>query len=171
MAEFAAGAGGFTVEMEVGVGDGENFGGFREVADEIEHGAVAGGCGGAEREAEDGAQMILKLAGDGAFDGPVAGIVDARSHFVNEKFPLVLKEFKGEDADVFQGFEDAGSGPFGGTLDAGLKTRGGRERQAEDAVAVMIFHERGDSGFAIAGSDREDGEFASVRGKTLQVMD
>src|SRR5882762_5415098 len=168
MAEFAPGAGGFAVEVEVGVGDGENFGGFREVADEIEHGAVAGGCGGAKREAEDGAEMILKLAGDGAFDGPVAGIVDARSHFVNEKFSLVFKEFKGEDADVFQGFEDAVGGPFGGTLDAGLKTRGGRERQAEDAVAVMIFHQRVDSGFAIAGADREDGEFTSEQHETLE---
>ena len=32
VAEFAAGAGGFAVEMEVGVGDGEDFGGVGEVA-------------------------------------------------------------------------------------------------------------------------------------------
>src|SRR5258708_26042375 len=155
MAEFAAGAGGSGVEGEVGVGDGENFGGFREVADEIEHGAVAGGCGGAKREAEDGAEMILKLAGDGAFDGPVAGIVDARSHFVNEKFSLVFKEFKGEDADVFQGFEDAGGGPFGGTLDVGLRTGGGRERQGAGGVAAVVFHERGERWLPMYGARRE----------------
>src|SRR6267142_4682415 len=51
VAEFAAGAGRFTVEVEVGVGDGENFGGFGDVADQIEHGTVAGGSRGAEREA------------------------------------------------------------------------------------------------------------------------
>src|SRR6266403_52655 len=99
MAEFAAGARGFAVEMEVRIGDGENFGGFGEVADEIEHGAVAGGSRGAEREAEDGAEMILKLAGDGAFDGPVAGIVDARGHFVGEELAFALEKFDGEDAD------------------------------------------------------------------------
>jgi hypothetical protein len=31
--QFAAGAGGFAIEMEVGVGDGEDFGGFWEFAD------------------------------------------------------------------------------------------------------------------------------------------
>src|SRR3981189_3393415 len=45
-AGFAPGAGGFSVEVEVGVGDSEDFGGFWEVADEIEHGAVASGSGG-----------------------------------------------------------------------------------------------------------------------------
>jgi len=33
VAEFAAGAGGFSVEVEVRVGDGEDFGGIGEVAD------------------------------------------------------------------------------------------------------------------------------------------
>src|SRR5712671_5814962 len=121
MAEFAAGAGGFAVEVEVGVGDGEDFGGFGEVADEIEHGAVAGEPCRAEREAEDGAEMVLKLAGDGAFDGPVSGIVDARGHFVGEKFSLVLKKFKGEYADVFQGFKDTACSVLRGALDGGFK--------------------------------------------------
>jgi hypothetical protein len=33
VAEFAAGAGRFSIEMEVGVGDGEDIGGFGEFAD------------------------------------------------------------------------------------------------------------------------------------------
>ena len=33
MTEFAAGAGRLAVEVEVGVGDGEDFGGFGELAD------------------------------------------------------------------------------------------------------------------------------------------
>ena len=102
MAEFAARAGGLAVEMEMGVRDREDFGGFGEIAYEIEHGAVAGEPGGAEREAEDGAEMVLELAGDSAFDGPVSGIVDPRSHFVGEQFALVFEEFDGEDADVFE---------------------------------------------------------------------
>jgi hypothetical protein len=42
VAEFAAGAGGLSVEVEVGVGDGEDFCGFGEFPDEIEHGGMAG---------------------------------------------------------------------------------------------------------------------------------
>ena len=101
VAQFAAGARGFSVEMEVRVGDGEDFRRIGEFADEIEHRAVAGRSRGAEREAEDGAEMILKLACDGTFDGPVAGIVDARSHFIGEELALVFEKFDGEDADVF----------------------------------------------------------------------
>src|SRR5712692_2006879 len=112
--------------------------------------------------------MVLELAGDGAFDGPVAGIVDARSHFVDEKLSLMFKEFKGEDADVFQRFENAVGGSFGGALNSGIEARGGREREAEDAAAMVIFHERVDGGFSIAGADGEDGEFTSEGDKTLK---
>src|SRR6266481_6151736 len=161
VAQFAAGGGGFAVEVEVGIGDGEDFGRFGEVADEIEHGAVAGRAGRAEREAEDGAEMILKLAGDGAFDGPVAGIVDAGGHFVGEKLAMVFEKFDGEDADVFQGFENAVGRSFRVALDRRLEARGRCERETEDAVAMVVFHERVDGGFAVAGADGEDGEFAS----------
>ena len=168
MAEFAAGAGGFAVEMEVGVGDGEDFGGVGEVADEVEHGAVAGEPCRAEREAEDGPEMVLKLAGDGAFDGPVAGIVDARGHFVGEKFALVLKKFKGKHAHVLEGFENAVGGTFRRALDGRLKARSGGERQPEDAAAMVVFHERVNGRFAVAGTDREDGKFASEGNETFE---
>src|SRR5712664_1705680 len=130
VAEFAAGAGGLAVEVEVSVRNGEDFRRFGEVADEIEHGAVAGGARGAEREAEDGAEMVFELAGDGAFDGPVAGIVDARSHFIGEKLAVVFKKFDGEHADVLQRFENATGGVFRGALDEGLEARGRCEREA-----------------------------------------
>src|ERR1700687_112390 len=45
VAEFAAGARFFAVEMEVGVGQGEGFARIGNIADEIEHGA-RGGSGG-----------------------------------------------------------------------------------------------------------------------------
>ena len=93
VAEFAAGARRLAVEVKVGVGDGEDFGGFGEVANEIEHGAVAGEPRGAQREAEHGTKMIFELAGDGTFDGPMARIVDPRSHFVGEKLALMLEKF------------------------------------------------------------------------------
>ena len=45
MAELAAGARRFSIQVEMSVGDGEDFRGLGEVADQIEHGAVAGGTG------------------------------------------------------------------------------------------------------------------------------
>src|SRR5882672_10065272 len=142
VAEFAAGAGGFAVEMEVGVGDGEDFGGFGEFADEIEHGGMAGESRGAEGHAENGAEMIFELAGDGAFDGPVAGIVDARGHFVGEQAAIVLEEFDGQYTDVFQGFEDVAGGVFSGALNESHKAGSGRERKTENAAAMVVFDER-----------------------------
>src|SRR5260370_1203375 len=90
---------------------------------------MAGGSRGAEREAEDGAEVVLELAGDGAFDGPVAGIVGARGHFVGEELALVFGKFDGEGADVVQGFENATGGVFRGALGGGFETGGGRERE------------------------------------------
>ena len=95
VAEFAAGAGRFAVEMQVRAGDGQDFGGGRSFADEIEHGGEAGGFGGAHRKIEDGAEMVFELAGDGAFNGPVTGIVDARGHFVGEEAALAFEKFDG----------------------------------------------------------------------------
>src|SRR6266481_9728898 len=163
VAQFAAGARGFAVEVEVGVGDGEDFGGFGEVADEIEHGAVAGGSRGAEGQAEDGAEMVFELAGDGAFDGPVAGIVDARGHFIGEELALVFEKFDGEDADIFQGFEDVAGGVFSGALNGRLEAGSGRERKTENAATRGVFDERIDGRFAVAGADGEDGKLARER--------
>src|ERR1700682_159786 len=112
--------------------------------------------------------MVLELACDGAFDSPVAGIVDARGHFVCKKRALVFEKFDGEHADILQGFENAAGGGFRDGRNGGLEARGGGEREAEDAVAVVVFHERVNGGFAIARADRKDGEFASEGDETLE---
>lgn len=108
------------------------------------------------------------MAGDGAFNRPMAGIVDARSHFVGEEIALMFKKFDGEDTNVFQRFEDAVSCALGGALDAGIEAWSGREREAEDAAAVMVFDERVDGGFSGAGTDGEDGEFAGEGNKLFE---
>ena len=59
-------------------------------------------------------------------------------------------------------------GSFRRPLDFYIEARGGRERQPEDAVAVVIFHERVDGGFAIARTDRKDRELASEGDETLE---
>ena len=79
----------------MGVADGEDFGGFGSFADEVEHRGVTDRERGAERKADDSAEMIFELACERPFDGPVAGIVDARGHFVGEEFSVLFEEFDG----------------------------------------------------------------------------
>jgi len=112
-------------------------------------------------------RWFFELAGDGAFDGPVAGIVDARGHFIGEELALMFETFDGEDADVFQRFENSVSGFF--PRRAGWRDRGagrGGEREAEGAVEVVVLDERVNGAFAIARTDRKNGEFASEGDKT-----
>src|SRR5271169_1040478 len=89
--EFAAGARRLAVEMEVSVWNGQNFGRGGSFADQIQHGGVAESSCGTEGEAAASPEVIFKLAGDRAFDGPVAGIVNARSHLVGEEFAVQLE--------------------------------------------------------------------------------
>src|SRR5256885_521886 len=96
VAQLAARTRGFSVEVQMRVGDSQDFGGFGKVADKVEHGAVASRSRGAERQSEDGAQMVLELASDGTLDSPVAGIVDARSHFIGLEFALVFEKLDGQ---------------------------------------------------------------------------
>src|SRR5438045_9161197 len=96
---------------------------------------------GAERQAGNGAKVIFKLAGDRAFDGPVAGIVDARSHFVGEETAVVLEKFNGQNADVLQRLEHAAGSVFRGALEGGIGTWSGRDGKPQDSVTVMSVHQ------------------------------
>ena len=122
----------------------------------------------AERQTHDGAQMILELTGERAFDGPVTGVVDARGHFVGEQAAVLFEKFDGEDADVLEFVENAARGFFGGALDGGIESRGGSEGEAEDAAAMVVLDQRIDGGFARAGADSEDAEFAGERNEAFE---
>src|ERR1700733_14101760 len=104
--------------------------------------------------------MIFELAGEGAFDGPVTGIVYAGGHFISEQAAVQLEKFDGEYADVLQFVEDAVDGCFRGALDGGIESRSGSKREAQDTAAMMIFDEGIDGGFAGAGADGQDAELA-----------
>ena len=62
--------------------------------------------GRAERQAEDGAQVVLELAGLGAFDRPVARVVDARRDLVREQLAVDVEQLDGEHADVVELVEE-----------------------------------------------------------------
>ena len=139
VADLAARAEGFAVNVEVGIGDSEDVGWLGQFADQVEHGGLAQSSRVAERQAGYRAEMIFKLAGDGAFDTPVAGIVDTGSHLVGEQLAVTFEEFDGEDADVIESFEDATRGGFGFALQGVGQVRSGSEGEAQDSAAMMIF--------------------------------
>src|SRR3546814_1997276 len=60
------------------------------------------GRGAAERQAGDGADVIFELARDRALDRPVAAVVDARRHFVEDGSLVGGEKFAGEDADIVE---------------------------------------------------------------------
>src|SRR5205807_8372376 len=121
------------------VGDGQNFRGLGKVANQIDHGAMAGGGGRTERKAKHGTEMVFKLARHRAFDGPVAGIVDARRHLVGEETALVLKKLDGQNTDIFERFEDAAGNVFRRALEWRGKGRGRGGGGGEKGSAVGDF--------------------------------
>ena len=104
--------------------------------------------------------MVFKLRGVGAFDGPVAGVVDARRHLVGEEMGAADEELDGEDADVFEAFEEVGEVGFGERLELGVR---GCARDAEDAVAVEVFGERIEGELADAAARGDEGDFGVER--------
>ena len=87
MAHLAAGRGlGLAVEMNQRVGAPQPVGNGKDiVADQVLHHAVGMALGIAERQAGDGADMLLELADDAGGFRPVAGIVDAWRDLVGDQ--------------------------------------------------------------------------------------
>ena len=94
------------------------------------------GRGTPERQAGNRAHVIFELAGVRAFDGPVAGIVHARRHFVGDEPAARDEEFDGEHAHVVEMFEQAARGALRLARERGIDER--RTRQAQDAFAVHV---------------------------------
>lgn len=115
--ELATRAWNLSVQVQVRIGNGQNVRRFRKIANQVDHGTVTGGFRSAERKAEDGAEMVFELAGDRPFYRPVAGIVNARRHFVSEEEAPLLEKLDGQHADVLQRLENATGNVFGGALD------------------------------------------------------
>jgi hypothetical protein len=53
--------------------------------EQVDHGRRAEQLGAAERQAGDGAQVLLELVGEAGLDGVVAGVVGARGDLVDEQ--------------------------------------------------------------------------------------
>ena len=55
-----------------------------------------------KRQVQNGSEVIFELAGLGAFDRPVAGIMHPRRELVGEQFVADNKEFDGQHTDVVE---------------------------------------------------------------------
>src|SRR5260370_19803726 len=67
-----------------------------------------------------------------------------------------------------QRVEHAARGVFGGLLDRAIQLLRRGQGQAEDSPAMVIFHERIDSGLARTPAHRKDAQFSSERNEALE---
>ena len=108
------------------------------LADEVDHDALAERVRRAEREAENGAYVVLELARDGAVDRPVARVVDARRELVREQLPIDLEQLDGEHADVAERVEELRRDLLGCALRSVSRRSAG---DCEDPAAMLVLGE------------------------------
>ena len=95
MPELAPWALPFIVEVKVSVGQFQYPFNVAVLADDINHAAQAACLNVAQSVSADRANVILELAGHGAFDAPVAGIVHSGCHFVGYQSFRCFEQFDG----------------------------------------------------------------------------
>ncbi len=120
---------------------------------------MADGSGAAQRQPENGTQMIFELAGFGALDGPVAGVVDTRCHFVGNEPPAMHEELDRQDAGVVEALKYFAQVLFGGLLQRGVAIR--RRRIAQNSLRMRI---RGDGvvpDLPLGAARPDDGDLAA----------
>src|SRR5688572_5245289 len=147
MAEFTARPFRLAVVVHVQARPGEQVASVRLAADDVDHDGVAAWRGAAERQPRDGAHVVFELAGLGALDRPVSGIVDARRHLVGDQ-PSALDEIlDAEHADVAERAHQPPVVAPGKALQP--RVRPGRAGDREDAAGVHVLGER--VGLHVAG--------------------
>src|SRR5579862_1307402 len=92
--------------------------------------------------------MVLELAGDSPFNGPMTRIMYARRHLVGDEPPPMDKQLEREHTDIMKRFEQPAQAGGG----QGRQARGAprREREAQDASGVIVTIERIDDDAAVA---------------------
>src|SRR5882762_4601227 len=133
--------------------------------DEIDHGAVPQRAGGAERQIEDGAQVILELTGGGALDGPVSGVVHARRHLIGDEPAAAHEELQRQDAGVAKMRQHAGEIARGQALPARRPER--RTGESQDSPAVDVAAQRIDRELAAHAARADDRRLAIKRDPLL----
>ena len=86
----------------------------------------------------------------------MAGVVDARGHFIGDECVALDEEFDREDADIVESFEKRAQVRFGFGLQRWIVER--RDGGAQNARAMDVFGERieGDVAAPVAGGDERN---------------
>jgi hypothetical protein len=113
-----------------------------------------------EREAADGADLLLELAGRAGVDGEVAGVMRARRELVDhEAIGLIDEELDAEDADDIEAMHDL-AGDIEGLVRDCVAHLGGTNGEVEDVIAMAILNGSVGYDLTIAPADGDDGDFA-----------
>jgi len=126
VAELAARARRLAVVVEVRAGHREDRVPVGHLADAVHHRARSACSGRPEGTTEDGAEMVLELAGLGAFDGPMARVVHPRRDLVREQLAVDLEQFDREHADVIEVGHQPDREVLTAPLERGIQPRRGR---------------------------------------------
>src|SRR4051812_25863361 len=164
VAHLAAGPG-FRLAVEVELDVGEAAGGLPvglaagpEVAQEVRHGGGAEELRRAQRQAADGPQLLLELAGDAGVEGEVAGVVRARRQLVDQQAAVPGEEhLHGQHAGHPETLQDA-AGDRHRLPRQPVGNGGRRGRDVEDVpvMAVLDHPEMGEGAVAPPGSHHGD---------------
>jgi len=168
VAEFAAGARGFAIEVEVGVGNGEDFSGIGRSPMRLSMAQWPAGPvepSGRPRTARRWFSNWLVTA-PSMVQWPE--IVKRGANSLARSSPRCSKKFDGEDADVFEGFENAMGSTFRGALNGGFE-RGRAQQTGGGCRCDGDFPRAVDGGFSVAGAHCENGEFAGERTKRSRM--
>lgn len=118
-----------------------------------------------QRQPCDRAYVVLKLTGDRALYGPMARVVDPRCHLIGEQPPTMNEEFDGQHTDVVESLEHAPQAPGRGACQR--RSRPGRQRQIQYAIAMIVAIERVDGNGAIARARPDDRDLVIKRYELL----
>ena len=105
--------------------------------------------------------MIFELAGRGAFNRPVPGIVDSRREFVREQLVIDDKQFQGQHTHIVQVIEQAMDIVGGRFCESRLSQR--RTGCAQYAVDMHVFTDRIDGYIAADAANADAGNFVVER--------
>jgi hypothetical protein len=109
----------------------------------------------AERQAAQGAHLLLELAGNAGIDGVVAAVVRARCHFIDDQATPADEELDAHGADVAELFGDSG----GDLASAGLANLAGEsEGSAEASAGIYVDGEPASEGLDLTADPASTGE-------------
>ena len=141
------------VEVEVRALDREQALARRNRAHEVDHHRAAAERAAPERLSRDGPDVGLELAGLGALDRKVTGVVDARRDLVREEVAVSLEELEREDADMIELHEQRRDRIARARREPLTHVRSGRVGAEEDPAAVHVLDERVGRGGAVEADD------------------